>query len=300
MARDSQMITTDDGRRLCFAEWGDPTGFPVLFFHGTPGGRLNRHPDESVYVAKGARLITYDRPGYGSSERLPGRAVVDCVVDVAAIVDHLGISRFAVTGSSGGGPHVLAVAARLSERVVRARCNVGIAPYGLEDLDFFNSMDPLNVLEHGLAVEGEARLAPQLQRQLREMGRRVAVDPTQFISDEWDLDGVDRAVLANPDTSAQNRRTTAELVRGGAWGWVDDSLSFVKPWGFDVGEISVPVRVTYGARDVLVPPAHGAWLARNIPDAEVVVDDEAGHLSDLDQVGPAIHWLVTGSSPAPA
>ena len=141
-------------------EWGDPQGFPVFALHGTPGGRLKRHPDESRYVAAGCRVITYDRPGYGRSDRLPGRSVVDCVGDVAALADHLGIARFSVTGGSGGGPHSLAVAARLGERVVRARCAVGIAPFGVEDLDFFAGMDPLNVTEFSWALEGEQRLVP--------------------------------------------------------------------------------------------------------------------------------------------
>lgn len=238
---------------------------------------------------------TYDRPGYGRSTRLPGRSIVDCVNDVEALVDHLGIERFAVTGSSGGAPHVLAVCARLGDRVVRARCNVGLAPYDAVGLDFFDGMDPANVDEFGWAVEGEPRLAPELQRQLVELGERVAVDPSRLVGDDWDLDESDRAVLADPDLADQTQRMTVELLRGGAWGWVDDSLAFVQPWGFDVGEIAVPVRVTYGVTDVIVPAAHGEWLGRHIPGAEVVVDDGAGHLSVLDQVAPSMRWLVTGS-----
>src|SRR5450631_4216461 len=129
-SRRHRSIVVSDGRVLCFAEWGDPAGFPVFSLHGTPGGRLNRHPDESKYAVAGARVITYDRPGYGSSGREQGRSVVDCVHDVAAIADALGIERFAVTGGSGGGPHSLAVAARLGSRVTRARSVVGVAPIG--------------------------------------------------------------------------------------------------------------------------------------------------------------------------
>jgi pimeloyl-ACP methyl ester carboxylesterase len=294
VAGDGRFVTTNDGRALCFAEWGDPDGFPVVFLHGTPGGRLNRHPDEDVYRSLGARWITYDRPGYGNSTRLAGRSVVDCVTDVAAIVDHLGVKQFAVTGSSGGAPHVLAVCARLGDRVVRARCNVGLAPYDAADLDFFAGMDPLNVVEYGWAAEGEARLVPELQRQLREMSSRMAVDTAQFMSEDWALDPADRAVLADPDIAAQNLAISGELVRGGLWGWVDDSLAFVHPWGFEVGEVAVPVLATYGANDVLVPATHGEWLGRHIPGAHVIVDDGAGHLSELDKIAPMIHWLVTG------
>jgi pimeloyl-ACP methyl ester carboxylesterase len=292
--RRTQALTVPDGRTVCFAEWGDRDGFPVFALHGTPGGRLNRSPDESRYVAAGARVITYDRPGYGRSDRLPGRSVVDCVADVAAIADHLGIGRFSVTGGSGGGPHSLAVAARLGDRVVRARCSVGVAPYGLPDLDFFAGMDPLNVREFSWALAGEAQLVPELEAELRAMGERVAEDPTKFIGDDWQLDEADRAVMARPEVAAVTRESTEELVRGGVWGWVDDDLAFLKPWGFDLAEIGVPVEVRYGARDVLVPAAHGAWLGRNVPGASVVVEDESGHMVDPDKVEALVRWLVTG------
>jgi pimeloyl-ACP methyl ester carboxylesterase len=292
--RDNQTVTTADGRSLCFAEWGDASGLPVVFLHGTPGGRLNRHPDEGVYVELGIRWITYDRPGYGGSDRLPGRRVVDCVLDVAAVVDQLGIERFAVTGSSGGAPHALAVAARLGHRVVRARCNVGLAPYGAAGLDFFAGMDPLNIAEFRWALEGESRLASELDRQLAEMGERLAADETQLIiGDEWNLDESDRAVFAEPTTAAVNQQIAGELVNSGKWGWVDDSLAFVNPWGFAVEEVSVPVRLTYGIRDVVIPPGHGAWLGAHIPGAEVIVDHSAGHMEDLDAVRRSLEWLVT-------
>jgi len=239
-------------------------------------------------------VITYDRAGYGRSDRLPGRSVVDCVGDVAAIADHLGIGRFSVTGGSGGGPHSLAVAARLGERVVRARCAVGFAPFGAEDLDFFGGMDPLNVTEFSWALEGEQRLVPELSRELQQMGERVAVDPSKWLGDDWELDEADRAVMSRTDMSEMIRESTEDIVRGGVWGWVDDDLAFLKPWGFELSEITVPVEVRYGARDVLVPAAHGSWLGRNVPGAVVVVEEAEGHLGDPDKVVERMRWLVTG------
>jgi pimeloyl-ACP methyl ester carboxylesterase len=292
--RRDQRIATPDGRTLCFAEWGDLEGFPVFALHGTPGGRLNRAPDESKYVAAGARVITYDRPGYGNSDRQPGRRVVDCVGDVGVIADHLRLDRFSVTGGSGGGPHSLAVAARLGSRVVRARCVVGVAPYGLDDLDFFDGMDPLNVTEFGWARDGEDILVPQLERELAEMAARVAQDPSKLLGDDWDLDEADRAVLARADMGVVIRESTDSLVQGGVWGWVDDDIAFTRPWGFGLEEITVPVEVRYGARDVLVPAAHGAWLGRNVPGATVVIEEDEGHMGDPEKVVELMRWLVTG------
>ena len=294
MTRRDRTTTAPDGRTLCFAEWGDPDGFPVFSLHGTPGGRLNRHPDESRYAEAGARVITYDRPGYGRSDRHPGRAVVDCVADVVAIADTLGIGRFSVTGGSGGGPHSLAVAARLPDRVVRARCDVGCAPYPAEGLDWFGGMDQLNVTEFGWALDGEATLVPNIERELAEMAARVADDPAKLLGEDWELAEADRAVLARSDMARVIRETTEDLARGGAWGWVDDDLAFTKPWGFDLAEISVPVEVRYGVKDVLVPAAHGEWLGAHVPGATVDAEDGHGHLGDPDRVVQLTRWLVAG------
>jgi pimeloyl-ACP methyl ester carboxylesterase len=289
-----QTTTAADGRTLCFAEWGDLDGFPVFSLHGTPGGRLNRHSDESKYAQAGAHLITYDRPGYGRSDRHPGRTVVDCVADVAAIADHLGIDRFSVVGGSGGGPHALAVAARLPERVVRARCDVGAAPYPAEGLDWFAGMDPNNVREFEWALAGEAVLVPSLERELQEMAERVQQDPSQILGDDWDIPEADLEVLRRPEVMQTIREATEDLARGGVWGWVDDDLAMTRPWGFDVSEITVPVEVRYGVQDVLVPAAHGEWLAAHVPDAIVVAESGEGHLGDPDRIVELTRWLVSG------
>lgn len=292
MATDTQAATARDGRTLSFAEWGDPAGFPVFTLHGTPGSRFNRHYDEGKYAEVGARVITYDRPGYGESDRHSGRQVVDCVDDVSALADALGIERFAVIGGSGGGPHALAVAARLPETVTRAACAVGIVPYDTVDFDWFEGMDPLNVRELSWALQGEEVLAYELEREAAEMLERVAADPSKVISDEWDLSEADRAELARPERHEVIRQSTSEAVRNGVWGWVDDDLCFIAPWGFDIAEIRVPTRVIYGTTDVLVPPRHGEWLARNVPGAEVVVEEAQGHIPDPDLVSERYAWLV--------
>jgi pimeloyl-ACP methyl ester carboxylesterase len=115
-ASGTQTVAAVDGRSLTIVEWGDPGGFPVFLLHGTPGSRFVAQADASAYASVGARVITYDRPGYGGSDRFRGRRVVDSVADVSAIADSLGIDRFAVTGGSLGGPHSLAVAGRFRDR----------------------------------------------------------------------------------------------------------------------------------------------------------------------------------------
>src|SRR5436190_24051132 len=124
-ASGTQTVAAADGRTLTIAEWGDPDGFPVFLLHGTPGSRFVGQANTGSYASVGARVITYDRPGYGGSDRFRGRRVVDSVADVSAIADSFGIEQFAVSGGSWGGPHSLAVAARLPAWVTGADCNAG-------------------------------------------------------------------------------------------------------------------------------------------------------------------------------
>ncbi len=278
-----EVLLTADGRTLAYEQAGDPDGAPVFMLHGTPGCRLSgRHPDPSRVSAAGLRVVSYDRPGYGRSGRHPARRVVDCVSDVAAIADELEIERFAVSGGSGGGPHALAVGARLPERVTRVGCDVGVAPYDAAGLDWLAGMDPSNVREVGWALAGEATLAAELEREAERAIDRVDADPAAMLSD-FELSPSDRAVLEDPGVRETLRASTREMFSNGIWGWVDDDLALISPWGFDVAELRVPVEIRYGATDVLVPAAHGEWLVAHIPHAAVTIDQHGGHLSTPDQ-----------------
>jgi len=289
-ASEAQTVAAADGRTLAIAECGDPDAFPVFLLHGTPGSRFAGQGDASVYADAGARVITYDRPGYGGSDRFRGRRVVDCVADVAAIADSLGIERFGVTGGSWGGPHSLAVAARLPERVTRAACVVGVAPFDMPGFDWFAGMDAVNIEEIRWALEGEDVLARELERMTTAWLKRLADDPSK--AGEVEFSEADRAVMANPERQEMVRRMLNEAFRQGVWGYVDDALCLIQPWGFDVAEIRVPTRIDYGLTDVLVPPQHGEWLAHNVPGAEAVIDEQGGHFSGRNLVTERYAWLV--------
>jgi pimeloyl-ACP methyl ester carboxylesterase len=289
-ASGTQAVAAADGRTLVIAEWGDPDGFPVFLLHGTPGSRFAGQADASAYAEVGARVVIYDRPGYGGSDRFRGRRVVDSVADVSAIADSLGIERFAVSGGSWGGPHSLAVAARLRERVTKAACIAGVAPFDMPGFDWFAGMDAVNIEELGWALEGEDVLARELERMAAAWLERVASDPSD--PGEAELSEADRAVLARPERHEAIRRMLNEAFRQGVWGYVDDIFCLIQPWGFDVTEIRVPTRILYGLTDVLVPRQHGEWLAHNVPNAEVVIDDQGGHFPDPNLVTERFGWLV--------
>jgi pimeloyl-ACP methyl ester carboxylesterase len=297
-------LETPDGRTLAYATWGDPDGFPILSLHGTPGCRLNRWPNEDVYTNAGAHWVTHDRAGYGRSDRNPGRSVADEAGDVEALADELGFERFGLTGGSGGGPHVLACAALLPDRVVRVVCSVGVAPFGspgLAEDEWLAGMDPENIKEFQWAQAGADVLERELTELQEQLEERVAVDPSTVL-DDFELSESDRAQLARPEAMQVIRETASEQAANGIGGWADDDLVVIKPWGFDVATIAVPVLIRYGLTDVLVPPAHGEWLAANVPGCIVEVDTSAGHMGadPEEQIAADVRWLSEGIVPAGA
>ena len=283
-------IKTSDGRTLAVAEWGDPDGVALISMHGTPGGRITCWEDPTIYARHGLRRLTYDRPGYGESTRLKGRTVADVVVDVEAITDVLGIDRFVVTGGSGGGPHCLATAALMPDRVIRCLAEVSIAPYPSEGLDWLAGMTQGNVEEFEAALKGEEFYRPIAERERETTLGRLRDGRADFLGDGYKLSEADRAQLAK-----HRDRIAAQFfdaLATGVDGWVDDGLAFVEPWGCEVESIRVPTAVKYGRTDNLVPAAHGDWLAVHIPNAIVSVDEESGHAGDDADVERVYAWLA--------
>lgn len=297
-------VAAPDGRTLGVAEYGPGHGTPVFMLHGTPGCRYGGPPPEhpDLYDRLGLRSVSYDRAGYGLSTRRPGRIVADVADDVAAIADHLDLGRFAVAGGSGGGPHALAVAALLGDRVDRVACVVGVAPLGgpgLPEEQWLAGMTQGNVNEFQWALAGEATLREQLEPEAAEELLRLETDPGNPFGDDYVLSEADRQILADPRRQVRLRREIQEAYRSGVDGWIDDNLCFVRPWGFDLAGLRTPAMVWFGLSDTLVPSAHGEWLAAHVPDAWVV-RMPGGHLDLAHRVADVATWLVGGPTPADA
>ena len=282
-------IATPDGRTLAVAEWGDPNGAPVIMLHGTPGGRLSWPPSgPTIYARHGIRRLTFDRPGYGESTRLPGRKVVDVVPDVVAIADALEIERFAVSGGSGGGPHALACAALAPDRVVRCLADALLAPRDVEGLDWFADQAAGNISEFGAALESETALRAVIEPEARLILERIAAGRADIVSDEYETSAVDQEEMTRSQASLHAQLSGA--LAPGIDGWVDDDLAAVAPWGFDLRDIPVPVFLRFGREDGLIPQAHADWLIAHISGAKAVISD-AGHQGNEEQLEYDLAWL---------
>jgi pimeloyl-ACP methyl ester carboxylesterase len=283
-------IAGPGGRALRVLEDGDPGGVPVVTHHGTPGARLlpRRWIDDAR--ERGIRLIGYDRPGYGGSDRHPGRAVADAAEDVRAIADALGLDRFVTHGRSGGGPHALACAALLGDRVAAAATLASVAPHEAEGLDWMAGMGEDNVKEFTAAFAGPEALAAFLE----PLAAEALVAGPDELAEALD------SVLSPPDKAVLTGEMAEELVaelRAGIGerraGWLDDDLAFVKPWGFDVRAIVVPVLLWQGRQDLMVPPTHGEWLGGRVGRVEPHVSDADGHLTlAVTRLGEIHAWLL--------
>ena len=254
---------------------GPAGGFPLVFHHGTPGAATPVRALERAAHARGLRLVTTSRPGYGDSSRQPGRAVVDVAADTEAVLAAVGAERCLVAGWSGGGPHALACGARLGSAGA-VLVIAGIAPYGAKGLDWMAGMGEENIAEFSAALYGEDELRSYLRQEREQLKDIAAADVAASL--ETLLPDVDRAVLTGEfgeDMAASFR----EAVRTSVDGWLDDDLAFASPWGFGLEEISVPAMIWQGSADLMVPFSHGQWLAAQLPGASAHLEEGEGHLS---------------------
>lgn len=264
-----------DGRLLDLRVSGPAGGLPLVYHHGTPGAATPIRALERAAHARGLRLVTTSRPGYGGSTRQPGRRVVDVVADTSAVLDALGAQRCLVAGWSGGGPHALACAARL-EAAAAVLVVAGVAPCDAAGLDWTAGMGEGNVVEFTAALAGEEPLRAYLDEQRAQLKDVAAEGIVAELASL--LPEVDRAVLTD-EFGADLAAKFHEALRGGVDGWLDDDLAFLAPWGFSLAEVSVPTAVWQGSADLMVPFAHGQWLAGQLPAASVHLVEGEGHLS---------------------
>jgi pimeloyl-ACP methyl ester carboxylesterase len=283
-------VRAADGRKLSVEYSGHPAGNAVFLLHGMPGSRLGPRPRGMLLYRLGVRLIAFDRPGYGRSDRLAGRKVADVAADVMSIADALGIKRFAVAGRSAGGPHALACAALLPDRVTRAAVLVGLAPPGAAGLDWFEGMAASNVVSFNAAVAGLERLAARLT----PAADAIRANPARLLADlQAELPESDRRVVGDAGIRAKVVAAHAEALRTSAYGWIDDALALSAHWGFEPAAVTVPVFLWHGAHDVFTPVSHTRWLADQIPGAVIVVESGAAHFGALDVLPDVLRWLVS-------
>jgi pimeloyl-ACP methyl ester carboxylesterase len=268
-----KVLSLRDGRVLGYAEYGDPSGKPVLFFHGLPGSRRQRHPDNTIAIEIGARIITIDRPGYGLSDFQPGRKLLDWPGDVAQLADSLKIDQFSAIGVSGGGPYLLACAYKMPERITSATVISGMGP--IDDPEATKGMLPSMRLGLGIAPKvpwGFVRFA------LDPVAKMVSWNPAgakKLVPSS--APEADKKTFARPEIQEVDRQDLVEAYRNGAQGAFWEVVTLASPWGFRLEDIQKKIHLWHGQEDTTVPQYMGRYVARTLPDCEPRFYPGEGH-----------------------
>ena len=268
-------VSVADGRRLDVELSGTGDRY-VLMQTGTPSSGEVFESMIADGSARGLRHIAYSRPGYAHSDRHAGRTVADCASDVAAILDALEAPHCLTIGWSGGGPHALACAALLPDRIGAVATIASIAPRDAEGLDWLDGMGDENLAEFAAFDAGPEALKSCLSAHADVMSQVTGEAIRGALGDL--VTPVDAAILSG--AFADHMALTARnAFTSGLWGWFDDDIACLDDWHFDLATIGRPVTVWQGREDWFVPPAHAEWLAGHVPGARLELRADQGHLS---------------------
>lgn len=273
MNADTKRLTLPDDRILAYAEYGDPHGKPVFFFHGIPGSRLFSPPNEITHKL-GVRLICTDRPGSGLSTYQPGRRLTDWPKDVSVLANSLGLKKFHVAGHSGGGPYTLACAYALPDRVLGAAVICGAGPVDAEGI--LEKMTPLNRLAFSI---GRFIPWPLWRLMVWYFYRKGHKDPAYlFDRGAKDRAPADTVILQDPGILTSNYASQSEALRQGTRGFAKEARLISSAWGFPYQEIHRPVHIWHGTEDVDTPVAMARALAASIPGSCLTIFEGEAHM----------------------
>lgn len=289
------VVELPKGRVLGYAEWGDPDGLPVLWFHGTPGACMQVPPIAPVAAKeRGIRLVGVERPGTGRSTPHRYRNMISWAMDVEHFVAARSIERFAAVGLSGGGPYVLATAHHLPDQVVAGAVLGGIGPIRGDEAapGYTKLLAPFEPLLSLITVPaGEA-----LSFVLRPL---ASVAHPAFTAYTYVAPACDRPVLRDPQMREAFLHDLVTAIPHGVRAPVQDLLLFARHWGFSLRDVRVPIRFWHGDADVIVPLSHAVHQASLVPDAELTVVPGGGHFSGYTTVEEVFDTLLD-LWPAPA
>jgi len=258
----------------------------VLVFHGLPGSRRQRHPDDGIARSLGARMLHFDRPGFGRSDPAPRRTVASFAADVSAACDALDVRRVRLAGVSGGAPYALACAALLPERVLKVAIVSGVGPPGTMPGSELRLKNRLGLL-----------IAPRAAWLLRPfawgMGSLGLRDPEAYLDGvAEDLNGADRRLLERPDVRAMFAEDLAEAFAQSGAAFVRDLALIAGDWGIDFGAVRSPLKLWHGTEDRAIPAAAAQAIAARVRGAELDLLPGEGHFLVFERWREILAWLL--------
>lgn len=265
MKREKHVLS--DGRSIEFMRNGVESDSAIILHAGTSQDITGWKVWLENFASNGVLSIAFGRSGYVGSTPKPGRITIDIAHDVAELADFLGVKRMVNVGLSGGGQH--AIATGLDPRSVGVVTSGSLAPFEEMGEDFYLGMQQADIDEYADALRDIKDLVKRFQGGL-------ATDPSaQFTPKE--VSANDKRAQQSP--SWKILFDSCDLTMKSGWDWVaDDYSSYLRPWGFDPREIRVPVILWQGGLDKNVPPQHGQWLAKHIPNSKLKLIEDESHV----------------------
>lgn len=289
--RDTAYLKLEDGRQICYNEYGDSNGRPVFYFHGTPGSRHEPTYGHAAAQEYGYRIIAPDRPGFGGSDYYKGRQLLDWPRDVLEMAKLLGIEHFGTTGASGGGPFVLACAYAIPERLDFAAVMGSWAPVA-EEPKLWMQMAPMDRFFGRLS--GTLPWLFYLPFSFFGFAAR-RFSPQGFMkSIESSMSAADRAFAQEEGMAEFYAADIREAFRQGTRGPADDAIILYQNWGFRLDEISILVHVFHGEDDNFAPISFGQYLVDHLPQARMYNYPGQGHLFLLRIFGDVFKNVLGG------
>jgi pimeloyl-ACP methyl ester carboxylesterase len=283
-----------DGRTVSYLDLGDPSGTPVFHFHGSPSSRLETlfFDCDAAATRAGVRLLALDRPGIGGSDPRRGRTLLDQADDVASAAGALGIERYGLLGYSVGAASALACRAGRPERVTATAIVSGIGPADVDGLAAGRSPDVSRFFRAADRLPWLARIG------LRFMRYGTTRPERMIAATGRGMPPADRAVAERPGAAAPFAAFLAEALRQGTSGVLDDTRLVVRPWGFAPGPTVSPLTIWHGTADTNVPVAAALWLAGLVPQAQLHLIPDEGHVSLLDARAEEVHLQLAAAAAA--
>jgi len=275
MQKTDGSIYLSDGRRLAYAEYGDPEGKPLFYCHGFPASRFEAALLEPAACKARVRIVAVDRPGCGLSDFQPERLIGDWPRDVLEVADALGIERFAIVGVSGGGPYALACARKIPQRLTAVGVVCGLGPvhesWALRDMLWSRRL-VFRLARRTpwlLKLSYVIMLEPVLRRWPSAILSIIARTPVM----------PDRRVLMHPETRRVLLASIQESVHGGSRGILHELSLYTREWDFRPEEVALTVDLWHGEADPIVPVVHARTLAKQLPRVRPVILPGEGHFS---------------------
>jgi pimeloyl-ACP methyl ester carboxylesterase len=280
-----------DDRIVRVRDAGDPRGYPIVYFHGTPGSRLDLSFRDDVAMEQGIRLVSFDRPGYGGSTPVPFslRSIGN---DTHVIADSVGLGGFATLGQSGGGPFALAAAAVGDERVTRVGVASGAGPTELMP-GALERLDAIDRDAHSHLPGDPGGAARGFGEGFKELERLVCDGDDRAIAAAFEskLSRRDRTLMDDDVIGPALIASMREGLRNGVHGCAWDNVAWVGAWDIDLDQVRCPVLLWYGEEDLFAVPAEGEWLNQNLKDPHLVRRPAEGHFGLIDHFPEVLRSL---------